>query len=491
MNLTSLLWLVAGTILLAAVTRIPSIAIAMWLALAFLLHGARTLPARPGLVLLAAALYVALFAGSRVTIPLSGPMYLVAVALVTLTAWLPFASDRLFAPRLTGWASTLLFPLTWVTLEFLRARFLPPATWGASGYTQYGNLPLMQLASVTGIWGIAFLVAWGASIVGWAWDQPATWVAMRSVTVCYLCLMTGVLLAGSLRIALAPPGRATMRVAALTYPKDVYVPGDVTRIAGGQFSAADHETLGAKMRRAQDSLLERSRAEARAGARLVGWGEMNLLVFKDDEDAFLARARAIATDGHVYLAMGMGTISPGASKPLENKVVLVDPAGTIPFSHHKSRPVPGWEASIMVRGDGHLPVVDTSDGRLGAAICFEGDHPDLVRQLGHEHADVWIEPVNEWKGIERTHLEMAVFRAIETGAPLLRPASSGVSAAVDPWGRVLAMAADPARGGSTMIAELPIGHVDTIYARVGDLFAWLCVVGAVILPIVAMWAPHA
>jgi apolipoprotein N-acyltransferase len=74
---------------------------------------------------------------------------------------------------------------------------------------------------------------------------------------------------------------------------------------------------------------------------------------------------------------------------------------------------------------------------------------------------------------------MHVFRAIENGMPIVRAAANGLSAAVDPWGRVLGVADHLAQGDSTLVAQIPIGHVPTLYTRVGDLFAWLCVAGLV------------
>jgi apolipoprotein N-acyltransferase len=65
----------------------------------------------------------------------------------------------------------------------------------------------------------------------------------------------------------------------------------------------------------------------------------------------------------------------------------------------------------------------------------------------------------------------------ENGAPLVRAAASGLSAAFDAWGRVLAVSDFFAPGDRTMIAQVPVGHVGTLYAKTGDLFAWLCVAG--------------
>ena len=182
--------------------------------------------------------------------------------------------------------------------------------------------------------------------------------------------------------------------------------------------------------------------------------------------------------------MGIGVVRPGAPKPFQNKTVLVDPSGRIAYSYLKSRPVIGWEESVMQPGDGHLPVIATELGRISTAICFDGDYPDFVRQVGRGEADLWILPVNDWAAIKRIHFEMAAFRAIENGTPILRPTSFGVSGAFDSWGRVLGTT-DHFTGAPTMVAQVPVGHVPTLYPRVGDLFAWLCVAGCALAPVLA------
>ena len=166
--------------------------------------------------------------------------------------------------------------------------------------------------------------------------------------------------------------------------------------------------------------------------------------------------------------------------PFENKLVVIDPSGQIVMSYLKSHAVAGWEAGIMRLGGGLVPVVPTRDGRIAGAICFDADFPEFIRQAAEGNADLLIVPVNDWKEVKDMHLQMHAFRAIETGIPLLRAAASGISTAFDPWGRVLGLADYFAAGDRTMTAQIAVGGVRTIYARTGDLFAWLCVAGLVI-----------
>jgi apolipoprotein N-acyltransferase len=150
-------------------------------------------------------------------------------------------------------------------------------------------------------------------------------------------------------------------------------------------------------------------------------------------------------------------------------------------SYLKSHAVPGWEAGIMKVGDGRLPVIQTSDGRIAAAICFDADFPEFMRQAGQGAADLLIVPANDWQEVKDIHSQMAAFRAIENGVPLVRATASGLSSAFDPWGRVLGVTDYFAAGDGTMTVQVPMGGVRTVYARTGDLFAWLCVAGLTVV----------
>jgi apolipoprotein N-acyltransferase len=475
----SLLWLVVGASMLGAVTY-ANVAPLVWLALTFLLHASRSMPAAPAILSTWLAVYAALIVASRGLLPVSGRAYFAIVAFTCTTVALPFAVDRVVAFRFAGSASTLIFPLALVAAEFLRSRFTPSATWYSIAYTQYGYLPLMQVAAFVGIWGFTFLVAWSASTVDWAYTRAFEWNVMRAPVLTWAGVLAAIVIGGSVRLASAPTDGRSLRAATLNRPVDLFVPGEMTRIAEGRVSPDERTPLGAKLARLHDWFLDGSRREARAGARLVAFPEGNLLVFKDDEPAFLERARRVAADERVYLAIGMGTVTLGAALPFENKLVLIDPQGHVLVSYLKSHAVMGWEAGIMKLGDGQLPVIATDEGRIAGAICFDADFPEFIRQAGQRSAGLLIVPANEWREIKDIHVHMAAFRAIENGVSLVRPAASGTSSAFDPWGRVLGVADFFAPGDRTLIVQVPIGGIRTLYAATGDLFAWLCVAGLVL-----------
>jgi apolipoprotein N-acyltransferase len=474
-------WLLAGGVLTAFSQGRAPLPVAAWLGPVFLLRFMRLTRPSLGLPLLGLVLFGAAGIANRGVLPLSALPYFAVMAAGAALSTLPYLTDRGLSSSSAGFLFTLAFPVTWVTVEFLTGRIALKATWGAAAYTQYGDLPLMQLASVTGIWGISFLIAWFGSVVNWAWDRNLEGVAVRAGLLGYAGVLSLVMLGGAARLALAPSDLKSVRVAVISWPSETVDAEQMMRVIHSPASDGLREGFRQGSARLQEWFVDNTRREARAGARIAVWPETNLLVLQQDETAFLQRAQALARDEGIYLLMGMGTVHLGESRPLENKAVLIDPWGQIAFSYRKSRPAPGGEADAMVPGDGRLPVCATSYGRVSAAICYDMDFPSLLRQAGQAGAELLLVPANDWALIKHLHFRMAVFRAVENGVSMVRATSSGVSGVVDPWGRTVALSDHFSPGVRVLIAQVPVAHAPTLYARVGNLFAWCCIVSLVIM----------
>ncbi len=413
--------------------------------------------------------------------PLPTLAFLGVMAAIVTALTLAFVADRLLAPHVPGFLSTLVFPAAWVALEFVSSRLNPYGTWGALAYSQYGNLPLMQLVSVTGIWGIAFLVAWFAAVVNWAWDLQFEWGRIRRGVLLYAAVWGVVMLAGGARLAFSPES-TTVRVAGISVPRGIITASvETDRIFAPDFSATEREQVREYFARLQDAFFERSLREAQAGAKIAVWPEDDLLVFKEDEDAFLERARGFAREHAIFLLMGMATIDTGEPLPVNDHAVLIDPTGQIAYSYTKTTAVPITDAH-NISGQGTIPVADTPYGRVASPICFDLDFPQLIQQVGQSQADIMLVPSDDpWKPMTRLHQQMAEFRAVENGVVMFRLAHQGWASAVDPYGRPLAAMDDLAAQDNVIVAQAPVSAgVPTIYARIGDLFAWLCVAGLLI-----------
>jgi len=131
--------------------------------------------------------------------------------------------------------------------------------------------------------------------------------------------------------------------------------------------------------------------------------------------------------------------------------------------------------------DGRIKSVETPYGRVAAVICFDMDFPGLLRQAGEPNIDLMLVPSNDWKEIDPWHSHMARFRAIEQGFNLVRHTSNGCSLAADYQGRVLNSMDHFTATDRVLVSHVPTEGVRTLYARIGDSFAWLCIAGLLAL----------
>ncbi len=455
--------LVAAVALAPVADGANTIALAAWLFPLFLLRFVRLERPFWGLLIAYIVLTGAFAFQFRSMLPLPGVGYYLYIAVQGLLMLAPFALDRLFAVKRPTILGTLVFPFACVSVEYL-VSLAPFGTWGARAYTQAGNLPVMQLLSVTGLWGITFLIAWFAAGANAIWEhglkqsQKVAWVVGTAVVVVFL--------AGGVRLAFLPPRGQTVRVASLS-----------ARDAAPSAKSEGNTTYRTRLAATNRDLLERAGREMQAGAKIVFWAEGNASVFKADEAAFVAQGGALAKRYHAYLGMALAVIYDGHPAPFENKLVLVGPDGKVVWSYNKTMPVPGPEASMIVPGDQRQKVADTAYGRLSGIICFDGDFPSVVARAGMLRADFVLDPANDWRAIDPWHTQMASFRAVEQGFSLIRQTSHGLSAAYDYEGHVLATMDHYQSTDHALVAQMPIRGVRTLYTVFGDWLAWASLAG--------------
>ncbi|WP_188192710.1 apolipoprotein N-acyltransferase [Nonomuraea sp. SYSU D8015] len=472
----------AGTLVsLVAAHGRWEVAGAAWIHLILLLRFSRTSRVLPGLAGIVAATVVATtFWLYESGLPVFSPVLLLSLAMALATA-VPYVLDRLVAARLGGAWGTLVFPAAVVGVEYALATATPVGNILSSlAATQHDNLPLIQLASLTGSYGVSFLIAWFAAVCNHVWEDGFAW---RRV-VPFGAVLGLVLAGGSLRLASSEPAGETVRVAGVSPARAVLEASD--RELNGydspeQLSQADPATIRRAFAPVNDSLLAATEREAMAGARIVVWPEAGGSTREADRQQLIGRIAEVATRTGAYVEAGMIVLT-GAPPYMRNEAVLVDPRGKVVWTHQKARPVPGLDP--FDAGDGRVPTADTPFGRLAGVICFDADFPVLMRQA--RDVDLMLVPSNDWYGFGATHTEKAVMRAVENGYSLVRQDSNGLAAVVDPRGRVLASADYFAMRQQTVTAYVPVSGTPTPYALVGDVFAWLCAAGLGVLAGVAV-----
>jgi apolipoprotein N-acyltransferase len=368
-------------------------------------------------------------------------------------------------------------PFIWTATEFGRAYLFSGFPWVPLGNSQATTLPVAQLASLTGIFGVSALVAGvSAAIAGVVVAK-----AYRSAAAMML-LVLGVAVWGNGRVRaseLTRVGRA-IRVG--------LVQGNVDQAQkwNPASSAAILQEYLAMTRRAIDQ-----------GANLVTWPESSTPFRFRDDVAGAEQVRALAKASRVWLLLGSDEIewrSKGASVVADrafNSAFMVLPNGATGGVYRKMHLVP-WGEYVPLKkvlffvgplveaigtgfAAGEEPALLPVDGhQLSVSICYEVIYPDLVRQFVQQGSELLTTITNDaWFGRTSApyqHFEQASMRAIEEGRYLARSANTGVSGIVDPYGRVLARSDifQPA----VLVGEVRLLESTTIYERIGDAFAY-------------------
>ena len=472
---SSLLLLLAGTLLVGFSAGRWLFPLAAWIGPVLIMRYARDHKGWRGYPLVIVAYTLAFLIGFGTDWASTwGLVFMSTLSIFYGLLWsLPYLADRLAGARLTGFARTLVYPLAATTLEFVNIHTNPVGDWGATGFTQYGNLALMQLASVTGMIGITFLMGWFASVANWAWENRAQGGSLLRGLATFGAVLAAVYGFGFLRLNAAPSGE-TVRVAGIIAQsqseasKVIDATSDLAVIR--QVAVARWETYFAATVR-----------EAQAGAQVVVWDEavgLSGTKFGADEAELIARAQEVARQNEIYLALTVLVADTDPGRKWENKLLLIDPAGAVRFEHIK------YGGNIMegtLLGDGKLQTVAAPFGVLSGVICWDADYPAVIRQAGQNGTGLMLIPSRDRIEIDPLHSQMAVFRAIENGMSIVRQTDLGLSIAVDPYGRVLAQTDFFGSTDRTMVAQVPTQHVATIYTAFGRWFEWLCLFGFLVI----------
>ena len=468
----SYLWLAIGT-LSSFFWAMP---LAVWLSTIFFIRFVRTQKVWRGFILVTLASFAVFALTLRDMLPMPMPVYLVTMAISALTiGGIPYLADRLLVKRLPSFWATVVYPAAVTMMDYLGAMSNPAGSLGAQAYVQYGNLAFIQLASITGMWGITFLVSWLGPVANWAWERSFDWREVRRGLALYAGILLLVIVYGSARLAFANEPTESVRMHGITEVDMGETWGELNRM----ISEEGWQAMRATTAEHQDRYLEATIREAQAGAKLVHWPEMALMVAKEDEAKFLARAQQIARDEGIYISMALGTVYENDSSPWENKLFVLDPNGDVVIEHYKygNAPQEGFKP-----GDGVLQTVETPFGTLSGLICNDTNHQEVVTQAGHNGTDLLLSPAFEYPAIVPMHAQMAAFRAIENGVTIVRQANDGRSIVIDPYGRTIAAVNHNVTEEWVTVAQVPVNNgLFTVYPLIGDLFAWLAIAGFVAL----------
>ena len=434
-------------------------------------YGKLSYPAGLGvLVLLSAymALYVGLFSWAVVVLPGGG--------------------------RARRW---LLAPAAWVALELARGHALGGFPWANLGYSQYTVLPIIQIADLTGVYGVAFLIVLVNSTVVELLENLT--LAGRIGPVSYQPALSNLRLMACTGIALAVAlgyGAVSLARPERTVPPEArelhfaLLQGNIAQDLKWD-KKFQRETLNFyKVLASEVSQLPPPKPD------LIVWPETAAPFYFEQDGPMLEELEELARTTKAYHLVGAPAYERVDGEVASyNRAYLVDPTGRTVGHYDKMHLVPFGEyvplssllffvrqmaegIGMFYSGDEHT-VFEMPKGRFGTLICFEVIFPNLVRKFVKGGAQFLVNITNDaWFGRSAAsyqHLSMATFRAVENRVPLIRAANTGITAVVDPFGRI--------RQSTDLFVRTYIkGNIPvvkepgTFYTAVGDLFAYLCVV---------------
>jgi apolipoprotein N-acyltransferase len=441
--------------------------------------------------------------------PILGWLLLSAYCALFFGAWTWLISNFKFQisnwPRRQAWM--LGGAAAWTALEFFRGWFLGGFPWSFLGCSQYKIVPLIQVAAFAGVFGVSFLAVWFSlalyAAAGKIIFQPGKRLAWQMEILFPLFVVIGCYVAGMHWMNFAP---STVENAARSLRVTSIQPSVPQTLI---WSQDEDETR-------LHELVARTQAALTNATDLLLWPEAALpKMLRYDDETFRAVTN-LAVTHRVWIVTASDDVEPaknsasGRNEVYYNAAFLVSPEGQIVQRYCKQKlvifgeyvplerwlPFLKWFSPVEVpftpgdkAGVFDLPNVNV---RLAPLICFEDTFPASGRAVANAgDLDFLVNLTNDgWFGEaseQRQHLANSIFRAVETGLPLLRSCNNGVTCWVDEHGRLQKIFSDDHggdHGPGAFTFDLPLRtakekYAPTFYQKQGNIFAWLCVAGTV------------
>ena len=326
------------------------------------------------------------------------------------------AAILLVAASVCGLGVVLVLPAFWVTVDYLISVLSIHGTFGNIGYSQMNFLPIVQIASVTGIWGISFCMFLFAAMVAAVLSEGSMSkkILVAVSTAIFLVCVLGY---GTWRLAATPKNSPTVKVALMGSS------------ANGNFFAQSPEQLKAILERYEEQI----KPLASQGVQLFVIPEHTGPVTdasEADADALLGK---IAKNANAFVAIGVQRIGANLSR---NQERLYGPDGNLVTVYNKHHLLPPFESRFAP--DTKRTVMNQPSGKWGVEICKDMDFPRLSREYSRDGIGMLIVSASDFVADGWLHGRMAVLRGVESGFSIARAADLGILTATDDRGRVLA-----------------------------------------------------
>lgn len=373
----------------------------------------------------------------------------------------------------TGWHTYILNGATVFVVIWLGFSFTPIGTLAFPAYTQFQYPVVLQIATLTGMWGVGFillavnhslalLIIKGRNLGNLKWQIAGVAVLLIAMLVYGLAALDNP--APNVRVAAVQVGELDPQRPA-TYPELQ------TMFDTGDWTAADHFIL---------DLLEPGTREAAAqGVQLIVWPEYVLPADPALHPSIADRVSALVRETGAYVVVPYFTPN-ATSTPRFNQLAVYNPQGEVIGHYRKQHPAAPISGTVGEVASKDFPTFNTDFGTIAALICMDGDYPNIARNLALNGASLIAQPaadgivLNNFNLIQK-HYPISILRAVENRVVVVRSEETAGSTIVDPYGRLLRLSTTDAHTNEIIVADVPLLPDRTLYTRWGDWFAWLCV----------------
>ncbi len=409
-----------------------------------------------------AASFVAYGIGLSNILPAYGHLFLVAILVLAFIV-LPgiFALIVLdagfIARRFSPWMGALGFGALWAAADYLTT-FNPSGTFPAF-VTQAGAPVAIQSAAFLGPWAISFLLGTVSAAL-------ALGLRNRSAP----------LLAAALFLFAANLGFGALRMTMAPETKSVRI-GLAVSDSDNAAAEIDSQSLSERVLARYEPVMRTLAAE---GARLIVLPEEVARLEPKWRNQFLNQEETDAMESKADLVIGFRD---HGAEVTRNIALYFPSTGGSPGFYAKRRLIPGAESNELTPGNTTFIRPD----HTSVQICKDMDYPTAVRaDAVADHPNLLAVPAWDFDAAGWAHARFAILRGVEDGFSVARAARRGLLTLTDAYGRVIAVKAS-APGMASLVGDLPRGPGDTLYMKIGDIFAWICLVAILLLNGVAFF----
>lgn len=358
------------------------------------------------------------------------------------------------------------FPVFFTAYEFLLIRLSADGTAGSIAYSQADFLPFIQIASITGIMGITFILTLFPSVLAVGLYHRRVKNKFKISIALAIAIAFLVCLYGILRIN---SGDAKSSIKA-----GLVVLDEKLHYVTGHPVVQDELNTVAIYADSISKLAER-------GAELVVLPERAFNINAETQSGIMQILENTARTNHVYIIAGYTNFK---NKPARNSALVIDTTGKIICTYNKVHLVTGFENQFSPGKDiGLFPMESL---QAGTAICKDLDFPLHMRKYGLDKTILVCVPAWDFVQDDWLHSRMAILRAVENGFSEVRSARLGRLTISDCFGRVNSEATSVHKTGVSLLGGVTLQRKITIYSRFGDWFGILNLAAAIALIIVGL-----